>query len=90
MPTYKMVVQEVYDVWYEVEGENEEEAYENYYEGNCTQVHQDYSHVVDDTLEIIENLDETDKELIEGKKKAYWDAAEKMFKFYKGDEEDIL
>lgn len=101
MPRYKLVVQEVYDVWYEVEGETEDDAYEMYYEGEGEMIDQQYSHMIDDSPEIVENLDATDAEMDEAIKKAnkdphsphkmYWSTDFKMFKEMNvGDEEDIL
>jgi hypothetical protein len=84
MPKYKLVVSEVYDVWYEVEGADEEEAWENYYEGDMVFVDKEFSHTVDDSADIVENLDEPLKA-----PKVKWDSTLKKFRL-QGDEEDIL
>ena len=92
MPRYKLVVQEVYDVWYEVEGEDEEQAYEMYFDGEGEMLDQQYSHMVEDSVEIVENLDETDEDLkkkIEKQQNIYWSETLKRFKTVT-DEEDIL
>jgi hypothetical protein len=93
MPRYKMVVQEVYDVWYEVEADTEEEAYDVYLDGDGEMLDKMYSHMVDDSLEVVENLDESEAALDEAVKKAefgdwqlFWEKTQRGGK----DEEDIL
>ena len=58
MPKYTIYVQEVYDVWYEVEAENEEEAWDMYSELGLVESGREFSHVRDDSEEIVEKTDQ--------------------------------
>jgi hypothetical protein len=58
MPKYTIYVQEVYDVWYEVEAENEEEVWDAYAELGLIESGREFSHVLDDSEEIVEKTDQ--------------------------------
>jgi hypothetical protein len=58
MPKYTIYVQEVYDVWYEVEAENEEEVWDAYAELGLIESGREFSHVLDDSEEVVEKIEE--------------------------------
>lgn len=58
MPKYTIYVQEVYDVWYDVEAENEEEVWDAYAELGLVESGREFSHVRDDSEEVVEKTDQ--------------------------------
>ena len=58
MPKYTIYVQEVYDVWYNFEADNEEEAWDIYSELGLMESGREFSHVRDDSEEIVEETDQ--------------------------------
>ena len=76
MPKYKVYVQEIYDVWYEVEADTEEEAWEAYYEGEAIETGREYAYMAEGTEELIEDTPKP--------------APTATWSFFGKDEEDIL
>jgi len=85
MPKYRLYVQEVYDVWYDIETEDEDEAWEAYYNGELIESGREFSNMVDGTEEL---LKDPDGPVVQDK--AVWDEIAKRYKVLGGDEEDIV
>lgn len=85
MPKYRLYVQEVYDVWYDVECTDEDEAWEAYYNGDLIESGRDYSNMVDGSEEL---LKDPDGPIVQPK--LVWDGNLKKYKVLNVDEEDII
>lgn len=59
MPEYRVYVQETYDVWYDIEADNAEEAWEAYYEGEAIESGREFLQTIEGTEEVVNRDDET-------------------------------
>ena len=84
MPKYRLYVQEVYDVWYDIETEDEDEAWEAYYNGELIESGREFAHMVEGT----EELEKHDEPPVQPK--VVWDGKLQKYTLLERDEEDIL
>jgi len=86
MPKYRLYVQEAYDVWYDLECADEEEAWEAYYNGDVIESGREFAHMVDGTEELLKDPDGP----VTPQPEVVWDNNLKQYKVLNVDEEDIL
>jgi len=89
MPKYRLYVQEAYDVFYDIEADDEDDAWEAYYNGDVYESGREFASTIEGTEEILK-MDEP-KYAPKATQKMVWDGTLKQYKLAGGgDEEDII